>query len=94
MKANIPVKKGDCVEINITGLGSSGEGVGKYEGFAVFVQGALPEETVKAEITLVKKSYSIGKLQEIVVKSPERVTPVCPIYAECGGCQLQHLSYK
>lgn len=94
MKANIPVKKGDCVEINITGLGSSGEGVGKYEGFTVFVQGALPEETVKAEITLVKKSYSVGKLLEILVKSPERVEPVCPIYAECGGCQLQHLSYK
>lgn len=94
MKANIPVKKGDCVEINITGLGSSGEGVGKYDGFTVFVQGALPEETVKAEITQVKKSYGVGKLQEIVVKSPERVEPVCPIYAECGGCQLQHLSYK
>lgn len=55
MKANIPVTKGDCIEINITGLGSSGEGVGKYEGFTVFVQGALPDETVKTEITLVKK---------------------------------------
>lgn len=94
MKAIIPVKKGDVIEMKITGLGSSGEGVGKHQGFTVFVQGALPEETVEVKINLVKKNYATGSLQSIVQKSVERVEPACPIYKECGGCQLQHLSYK
>ena len=94
MKFVVPVKQGDNIELTINGLGSSGEGVGKYEGFTVFVQGALPEEKVKVTITLVKKSYAVGKLLEIIAASPERVEPLCPVYAQCGGCQLQHLSYK
>ena len=94
MKQIAPVKKGDIVEIDITGLGSSGEGVGKYEGFTVFVPGALPQEKVKGKITLVKKSYSTAKLVGIIEPSVERVQPACPIYKQCGGCQLQHLSYS
>ena len=93
MKVNVPVKKGDNIELQIAGLGSSGEGVGRYDGFTVFVHGALPEETVQAEIILVKKNYAIGKLIKIITASPDRVEPVCPVYADCGGCQLQHLSY-
>lgn len=93
MKVNVPVKKGDNIELQIAGLGSSGEGVGRYDGFTVFVHGALPEETVQAEIVLVKKNYAVGKLIKIITASPDRVEPVCPVYADCGGCQLQHLSY-
>lgn len=55
---------------------------------------ALPEEEVRVTITLVKKSYAVGALEEIVKASAERVEPACPVYKECGGCQLQHLSYK
>ena len=65
----IPVKQGDRIELNITGLGSSGEGVGKYEGFTVFVKGALPEEKVQITITLVKKSYAVGRLEQIITAS-------------------------
>lgn len=93
MKVNVPVKKGDNIKLQIAGLGSSGEGVGRYDGFTVFVHGALPEETVQAEITLVKKNYAVGKLIKIIAASLDRVEPVCPVYADCGGCQLQHLSY-
>ena len=94
MKYIAPVKKGDLIEIEITGLGSSGEGVGKYQGFTVFVPGALPSELVKASIGLVKKSYATAILKEILVPAKERTEPLCPIYKECGGCQLQHLSYE
>lgn len=94
MKIKPPVKQGDNIVMQISGLGSSGEGVGKYEGFTVFVKGALPEEEVRVKVTLVKKSYAIGTLQEVVKPSAERVEPACPVYKECGGCQLQHLSYK
>ena len=86
MKTQIPVKQGDKIELQITGLGSSGEGVGKYEGFTVFVKGALPEEKVQVIITLVKKSYAVGRLEAIVTASPERVQPLCPVYESCGGC--------
>lgn len=93
MKGIIPVKKGDNIELKVTGLGSSGEGVGKYQGFTVFVQGALPEETVNVAITLVKKNYAIGKIVQIISASEDRTEPSCAIYQACGGCQLQHLSY-
>ena len=79
--------------IEISGLGSSGEGVGKLDGLAVFVEGALPDEIVDVELVTVKKNYAVGRLVEIVKPSPERVKPICPLYSRCGGCQLQHMSY-
>ena len=90
----MPVKAGAEYIVNISSLGSSGEGVGRVSDFTVFVNGALPGEEVKAKITEVKKTYAIGKLMEVVKASPERIKPACPIYAECGGCQLQHISYE
>ena len=93
-KKNLPVKTGQNIEILINGLGSSGEGVGRYKELAIFVPGALPGEKVQAKITLVKKKYAVGCLNRILEVSPDRVKPVCPIYNDCGGCQLQHLSYN
>lgn len=93
MKAAVPVKKGDIIEVQISGLGSSGEGVGRYNGFTVFVKNALPEEIVQAEIVLVKKNYAVGVLKQLIKGASERTEPICPVYKECGGCQLQHLSY-
>ena len=94
MKSAIPVHKGQHIEININGLGSTGEGVGRYQDFTVFVNGALPKEVVKTRITNVKKTYAQGDVQEIIKVSKDRVKPVCPVYDACGGCQLQHLSYE
>lgn len=79
--------------IKIHGLGSSGEGVGKLDGLTVFIEGALPDEEVLAEIETVKKNYAVARLVEVVKPSVERVEPFCPLYKDCGGCQLQHLSY-
>lgn len=90
---NIPVQKGKTYTIDILRLGSSGEGVGRYENFTVFVPGALPGETVEARIGLVKKQYATAQLVTVTKASPQRVKPDCPVYAQCGGCQLQHLSY-
>ena len=91
---NLPVEKNSIYEMTIDGLGSNGEGIGRIDGFAIFVDGALPEEVVKVLIINVKKSYGYGKLMEIVKKSPYRVEPLCPVAKTCGGCQLQHLSYE
>lgn len=85
---------GEQVELQITGLGSGGEGVGRYNNLAVFVPGALPGETVKASLDIVKKTFARGRLLRVLKASADRVEPVCPVYKECGGCQLQHLSYS
>lgn len=90
---SVPVAKGNIYTIDILRLGSSGEGVGRYENFTVFVRGALPGETVQAKVDVVKKQYATAILQDIVTSSPQRVEPQCPVYAQCGGCQLQHMSY-
>lgn len=91
---DLPVQKGQELELTINGLGSAGEGVGRYQGIAVFVPGALTGEVIKARAVFVKKSFVNAELTEIITASPDRVEPVCPVYKECGGCQLQHLSYE
>lgn len=93
MKHKVPVEKGKSYEIEIKTLGTSGEGVGRYQDFTVFVPYALPGELVKTCIDEVKKTYAKGSLQKILRKSTDRVAPICSIYDKCGGCQLQHLDY-
>lgn len=93
-KFKAPVEKGKTYTIDILRLGSNGEGVGRVEKFTVFVDGALPGETVTARITFVKKQYATGRLEKVQKPSEHRVKPPCSVYAECGGCQLQHLSYE
>lgn len=87
------IEVGKIYEVEIGGLGSAGEGVGRVGEFTVFVEGALPGEKVSAEIETVKKNYGVGRLKKILRESSERVEPFCKNYPECGGCQLQHLSY-
>ena len=93
-KEQPPFKVNDIVKLQISGLGSSGEGVGKAQGFTVFVKGALPGETVKVKLFQVKKSYASGNILSVEQASAQRVEPPCPYYKTCGGCQLQHLSYE
>jgi 23S rRNA (uracil1939-C5)-methyltransferase len=85
--------KGDIVTLEIRGLGSEGEGVGEEEGYVLFVEGALPGERVEAELLVCKKRHGIAKLRKILRPSPDRVSPPCPLFGRCGGCQLMHLSY-
>ncbi len=82
------------IEIEINGLGTNGEGVGRLENLTVFVEGALPDEKVSAEIIDTKKNYAIARLIKILRESPDRVQPICPLFEKCGGCQLQHLKYS
>ncbi|MEX2104344.1 MAG: 23S rRNA (uracil(1939)-C(5))-methyltransferase RlmD [Bacilli bacterium] len=93
-KLQPPVVKNQQVELDIHGLGHDGEGVGRVEGFTIFIPGALPGERVKAKVLNVKKQFGFGKLLEVLHTSEDRVEAPCPIYSQCGGCQLQHLSYE
>ncbi len=87
------VKLGVIYQVKISGLGSSGEGVGKIDGFTVFVPFALSCELVRVKITLVKSSYAVGQLLEVLQPSADRVKPCCRYFERCGGCQLLHLDY-
>ena len=90
----IPVRKEETYELQIDRLGTSGEGVGRYDNFTVFVPNALPGETVSVVIEEVKNSYACGRIKQILHESVDRVAPLCELYEECGGCQLQHFSYE
>ncbi|BBH22619.1 23S rRNA (uracil-C(5))-methyltransferase RlmCD [Paenibacillus baekrokdamisoli] len=91
---SVPVTKNDEVMVDIVGLTHEGEGVGRADGFTLFIQGALPGERVRAKVLKVKKTYGYAKMMELVVASPDRVEAPCGIFKQCGGCQLQHLSYS
>lgn len=93
-KNNAPVEKNRDIELEILSLGSKGEGIGRFEGFAIFVPGALPGERILAHIVQVKSGYAFGKLLRILEASPDRIEPRCPQAGKCGGCQLSHLSYE
>lgn len=80
--------------LTIKRLGINGEGVGFFKKQAVFVPGALPGEVVVAVATKVGNNFSEAKVKKYRKKSPHRVGPLCPVYEECGGCQLQHIDYK
>lgn len=90
----IPVQKNQTVELDITGQGHEGEGVGRHEGFTVFVPGAIAGERVRAKIVKVQKSYAYARLMEVIEPSKYRTTPPCPVYRRCGGCHLQHMTYE
>lgn len=91
------------LELTITSLSHSGEGIARHEGRVVFVPFALPGETVRAEIMEDKKNFQRARLIEVLKASPDRITPPCPHHFSpvthpaspaCGGCQLQHLAYS
>lgn len=87
-------KKNDEVLLEITDMGSRGEGIGHTDGYALFVKDALAGDVVRARIMKTKKNFAYAKLLEIIQPSPDRVEPPCPVARQCGGCQLQHCSYE
>ena len=87
-------RKNDIVTLEIVDCGTDGEGIGKADGFTVFVKDAVIGDTIVAKIMKAKKNYGYGRLMEILKPSPYRVEPVCLSARQCGGCQLQAVSYE
>ena len=85
--------KNQIYTTEITDIGINGEGIGRTDGFTVFVNNALPGEKAEILMMKVKKNYGYGKLTRLITPSPDRVKPLCPIADKCGGCSLQHLAY-
>lgn len=87
-------EKNQILEVEINDIGDTGEGIGKVDGYTLFVKDALPGDKVKARLTKVKKNYSFARVEEIIDSSKDRVTPVCEYHRQCGGCQIQAMSYE
>lgn len=87
------MKKNDIIKLDICDMTVEGMGVGKENGQAVFVKGALIGEKVEAQIIKMAKNYAVAKVNAILSASPHRVEPHCP-KKRCGGCTLECLSYE
>ncbi len=88
-----PLNPGDTVQVEITGLASEGDGVGRYQGFAVFVPLAVPGDLALVDIHTVEKRFARGELREVLRPGPGRTEAPCQVAGDCGGCQLQNASY-
>ena len=88
------MKKNDKVIVTIEDIGVNGEGIGKVDGYTLFVKDAIVGDTVEAVITKPKKNYGYAKMLKVMESSPYRVPAKCPVARQCGGCQVQELSYE
>ena len=88
------MKKDDLVTLTIEDMGVDGEGIGHVEGCTLFVKDALIGDVITAKVMKMKKNYGYARLMEILTPSKDRVEPRCKFHKQCGGCQIQALSYE
>lgn len=86
-------QKNEIYTVTVTDLGAEGEGIGKIDGYPLFVKDALPGDVVEARLTKVKKTYAYARMEKLLQPSPDRIDAACPYARKCGGCQIQTLSY-
>lgn len=87
-------KKNDRIQVIIEDLSETGEGIGKTDGFTWFIKDTVIGDHVEAKAMKVKKNYGFAHLEQIIKPSESRITPLCPVAKQCGGCQLQSMSYE
>ena len=88
------MEKGQIVQLTIEDMSKEGQGIGKADGFAVFVKNTVVGDVVKAELTKVKKNYGFGRVIERIEDSPARQESFCPYFKQCGGCVYQEMKYE
>lgn len=88
------MKKDDLVTLTIDDMGVDGEGIGHAEGYTLFVKDALIGDVIHAKVMKMKKNYGYARMMDIITPSPDRTEPKCPYHKQCGGCQIQALSYE
>ncbi|RIU91340.1 23S rRNA (uracil(1939)-C(5))-methyltransferase RlmD [Oceanobacillus picturae] len=92
-KQAVPVKKNETITLTFEDLTHEGNGVGKVDGYPLFVPYGLPGEEATVKVVKANKNFGFGKLLDVKQSSDQRVEPPCNVYYQCGGCQLQHMSY-
>ena len=93
MKDKIVFKKNQDIHLTIEDFTREGEGLGKVHGFPFFVKDTVIGDVAVVTVTKVKKNYGYARLKKVLVPSPDRVEPPCPVARQCGGCRIQQLSY-
>ena len=93
MKEKIVFKKNQDIHLTIEDFTREGEGLGKYHGFPFFVKDTVIGDVAVVRITKVRKNYGYARLKELLIPSPDRVDPPCPVARQCGGCRIQQLAY-
>lgn len=91
---NMNYQKNDMVTTTIEDIGTKGEGIGKIDGYTLFVKDGILGDVITAKIIKSKKNYAYARLEEVVIPSSFRVVPKCGVARQCGGCQLQAMSYE
>ncbi len=86
-------QKNDIVTVRIEDIGNDGEGIGRAEGYTLFIKDAVIGDVVEARITKCRKNYGYARVEKVVTPSPFRVEPECPFHRQCGGCQIQAMHY-
>jgi 23S rRNA (uracil1939-C5)-methyltransferase len=92
--AERPLDEGQTVRLRLDSVAVGGEAVGRHEGMAVFALWGCPGDEAEVEITEVSRRFARGLVRSVIEPSPDRVDPPCPHFGDCGGCQLQHVSYE
>ena len=88
------MEKNEIVEVSIEDMTKQGEGIGKWNGFPLFIRDAVIGDRAEVRVVKVKKGYGYGRLEQVLVPSPDRTEPRCPVAGPCGGCQLQAMRYE
>lgn len=88
------MQKNDIATVTIEDIGVSGEGIGKVNGYTLFIKDAVIGDVVEAKVMKVKKNYGYARLMNIITPSPDRVKAKCQFARKCGGCQIQEMSYQ
>ena len=86
-------QKNDIGTVRIEDIVNDGEGIGRAEGYTLFIKDAVIGDIVEARITKCRKNYGYARVEKVVTPSPFRVEPECPFHRQCGGCQIQAMHY-
>jgi len=86
-------RRGDTIDLVVDDLAFGGDGVGRTDGYVMFVRGGLPGDRLRVRVTEARGRYGRGAIEAVVTPSPDRVEAPCPYFGQCGGCRLQHLAY-
>ena len=93
-KENFLYKKDDVLTVDIVDIGNDGEGIGKIDGYTLFIKDAVIGDRVSAKIMKAKKNYAYAHLEKVLEPSEFRQEARCPIARQCGGCQIQNMTYE
>lgn len=88
------MQKNDTAVVEITDIGVNGEGIGKVDGYTLFVKDAVIGDLAEVKVVKAKKNYGYARLVQVIRPSEDRVQPRCPYARKCGGCQIQEMSYE